>query len=62
MVLAPESAEPYNALGSLKASTGKAKEAEQLYKQALQNNPAMHDGTGRQAKHPIEILAEQLVR
>src|SRR6185436_10874916 len=32
MALAPDLAEPYNALGSLKASTGHASEAEQLYK------------------------------
>jgi Flp pilus assembly protein TadD len=35
-MLAPNSAEPYNALGTLKASEGKRTDAEQLYRQALQ--------------------------
>ena len=46
-MLAPGSAEPYNALGTLKASEGKRAEAEQLYRQALQRNakllPARHN-------------------
>ena len=46
-MLAPDSAEPYNALGTLKASEGKRTEAEQLYRQALQKNanllPARHN-------------------
>ena len=33
MALAPDSAEPYNALGTLKAAEGKRAEAEQLYRQ-----------------------------
>ena len=45
--LAPNSAEPYNALGTLKASEGKRSEAEQLYREALQKNanllPARHN-------------------
>ncbi|MGH9723009.1 MAG: tetratricopeptide repeat protein, partial [Bryobacteraceae bacterium] len=41
IAIAPDSGEPYNALGSLKASTGKFSEAEQLYRQALAKNPAL---------------------
>ena len=39
MTLAPDSAEPLNALGSLKASEGKSAEAEKFYRDALQKNP-----------------------
>jgi tetratricopeptide (TPR) repeat protein len=46
-MLAPNTAEPYNALGTLKASEGKRAEGEQLYRQALQKNanllPARHN-------------------
>ena len=51
MALAPDLAEPYNALGSLKASTGKAKEAEQFYRQALEKNPAQ-----LAARHNLALL------
>src|SRR6185436_9292650 len=42
---------PYNALGSLKSSTGKPREAEQFYKQALEKNPAM-----LAARHNLALL------
>jgi tetratricopeptide (TPR) repeat protein len=51
MSFSPELAEPYNALGSLKASTGKPREAEQFYKQALEKNPAMLP-----ARHNLALL------
>ncbi len=38
-MLAPDSAEPLNALGSLKASEGKSAEAEKFYREALTKNP-----------------------
>jgi tetratricopeptide (TPR) repeat protein len=37
--ISPNAAEPYNALGALKAAEGKRAEAEQLYKTALQKKP-----------------------
>jgi Flp pilus assembly protein TadD len=46
-MLSPNSAEPLNALGTLKASEGKRAEAEQFYRQALMRNanllPARHN-------------------
>jgi tetratricopeptide (TPR) repeat protein len=50
-MLAPNSAEPYNALGTLKASEGKRGEAEQLYRQALQKNPSLLP-----ARHNLALL------
>ena len=50
-MLAPNSAEPYNALGTLKASEGKRTEAEQLYRQALQKNPSLLP-----ARHNLALL------
>ena len=38
MSIAPNSAEPYNALGTLKASEGKSADAEKLYRDALARN------------------------
>jgi len=49
--LAPDSAEPYNALGTLRASEGKRSEAEQLYRQALQKNPNL-----LAARHNLALL------
>ncbi len=49
--LAPTSAEPYNALGTLKASEGKRDEAEKLYRQSLQNNPNLLP-----ARHNLALL------
>ncbi len=37
--LSPASAEPLNALGTLKAAEGKTAEAEKLYRAALEKNP-----------------------
>ena len=51
MMLAPNSAEPYNALGTLKASEGKAAKAEGLYRQALQKNPVLIA-----ARHNLALL------
>jgi tetratricopeptide (TPR) repeat protein len=39
--LAPDSAEPLNALGALKSSTGNYREAEALFRQALQRDPTL---------------------
>jgi tetratricopeptide (TPR) repeat protein len=50
-MLAPDSAEPYNALGPLRASEGKRNEAEQLYRQALQKNPGL-----LAARHNLALL------
>jgi tetratricopeptide (TPR) repeat protein len=49
--LAPDSAEPYNALGTLKASEGKRGEAEQLYRESLQKNPNL-----LAARHNLALL------
>ena len=50
-MLAPNSAEPYNALGTLKASEGKRAEAERLYREALQKNPSLLP-----ARHNLALL------
>ena len=50
-MLAPNSAEPYNALGTLKASEGKRGEAEQLYREALGKNPKL-----LAARHNLALL------
>jgi len=49
--LAPDSAEPYNALGTLKASEGKRDEAERLYREALQKNSKL-----LAARHNLALL------
>jgi len=54
-MLAPGSAEPLNALGSLKASEGKAVEAEKFYKDALQKNPSL-----LAARHNLGLLLSTL--
>src|SRR6202040_85396 len=41
MSLAPDSADPLNALGTLRASEGKSAEAEKLYRQSLEKNPKL---------------------
>jgi tetratricopeptide (TPR) repeat protein len=58
MTLAPDSAEPLNALGSLKASEGKPAEAEKFYKDALQKNPSVL--TGLAARHNLGLLLSTL--
>jgi Flp pilus assembly protein TadD len=50
-LLAPDSAEPYNALGTLKASEGKRDEAERLYRQALQKKSTL-----LAARHNLALL------
>ena len=54
MMLAPESAEPLNALGSLKASEGKPVEAEKFYKDALTKNPSLL--TQLATRHNLALL------
>src|SRR5262249_23487742 len=51
--LAPNAAEPYNALGTLKASEGKRDEAERLYRQSLQKNPKL-----LAARHNLALLLD----
>ena len=51
MSIAPDSAEPYNALGTLKASEGKNAEAEKLYRDALSRNPNL-----LVARHNLALL------
>ena len=51
MTLAPNPAEPYNALGTLKASEGKPAEADQLYRNAQQKNPGLLS-----ARHNLALL------
>src|SRR5262249_48294830 len=46
-----EVAERYNAVGSVKASRGRAREAEQLYREALVKNPAL-----LAARHNLALL------
>jgi tetratricopeptide (TPR) repeat protein len=53
MKLAPNSAEPYNALGTLRAGQGKRKDAEDLYKQALSKNPKLLS-----ARHNLALLLD----
>ena len=50
-LLAPDSGEPYNALGTLKASEGKRDEAERLYREALQKNSNL-----LAARHNLALL------
>jgi Flp pilus assembly protein TadD len=50
-MLAPDSAEPYNALGTLKASEGKRGEAEKLYQQALEKDSSL-----LAARHNLALL------
>ena len=51
MALSPASAEPLNALGTLKAAEGKNGEAEKLYKSALDKNPNLLP-----ARHNLGVL------
>lgn len=53
-MLAPDTAEPLNALGSLKASEGKSAEAEKLYRDALTKNPAQL--TALATRHNLGLL------
>ena len=50
-MLAPDSAEPCNALGTLKASEGKRGEAEKLYQQALEKDSSL-----LAARHNLALL------
>ncbi len=52
-MLAPGSAEPYNALGTLKAAEGKPAEAEQLYRGSLQKDSKLLP-----ARHNLALLLE----
>jgi tetratricopeptide (TPR) repeat protein len=51
MALAPNSAEPYNAMGTLKASEGKTAEAEKLYRDSL-----ARDAKLLAARHNLALL------
>jgi tetratricopeptide (TPR) repeat protein len=51
MSLAPDSAEPLNALGSLKSQEGKAADAEKLYREALAKNANL-----LAARHNLALL------
>jgi tetratricopeptide (TPR) repeat protein len=53
-MLSPNASEPYNALGTLKASEGKRPEAEQLYRQALQKNASLLP-----ARHNLALLLDE---
>lgn len=53
--LAPDSGEPLNALGSLKASSGKMAEAEKYYRDALKKNPKMVP-----ARHNLALLLSSI--
>lgn len=69
-MLAPNAAEPYNALGTLKAAEGKRAEAEQLYRAAIQKNanllPARHnlalllDSEKERQQEGIDLFRENL--
>jgi Flp pilus assembly protein TadD len=54
MMLAPTSAEPLNALGSLMASEGKTAQAEKFYRDALNLKPSIQ--TELAARHNLALL------